>query len=181
VSQKTRDNLIVIGVLLAAVGVATAVVYVPQQRKLRALQAEISREKLKLAETAKQTAAVPQLIRQVDQMKKRYSNFGRRLPQQRELGGFLREISENLAQERLADQTIEPGSPTRAELFHTLPIVMRFHGSYLSLASFLQRLDEMERLTRVQRLVIRGSNTATAESTGKLNIEVLMNIYFTES
>ena len=176
-----RDNLIVIGLLLAAAGVGTAVFYVPQQRELNGLRTEISRENLKLANAAKQTEAVPKLVGHVEQMKKLYSNFDRRLPQQKELGGFLREISGNLEQGTLANQVIEPGSPTQAELFHTLPIVLRFRGSYLSLARFLERLEDMERLTRVQKLVLRGGSGPTVGDPEKLNVEVLMNIYFIES
>ena len=53
---------------------------------------------------------------------------------------------------------------------------MRFRGSYLSLVDLLQRIDKMERLTRVQRLKI------TREKQGdSLDIELQMNIYFTES
>ena len=109
-------------------------------------------------------------------MKLQYKDFGRRLPKRRELGGFLREISGHLNQGDLSNQLIEPGNPSREELFHTLPIIMRFKGSYLSLAGFLQRIDKMERLTRVQTLKI------TREKQGdSLDIELQMNIYFTES
>jgi Tfp pilus assembly protein PilO len=119
---------------------------------------------------------VPELLRQVEVMKGKYKDFDRRLPKRQELGGFLREISEGLSQENLTNQTIEPGRPAQEDLFFTLPIVMKFRGSYLSLARFLERIDAFERLTRVQKLDIMPGGEG-----GALDITVQMNIYFTES
>lgn len=180
-TKVTRDNLIVAGSLLAIVTSAVVLVYMPQNGKLRDLRTQIAREKLRLIESANQTAAVPAMLRQVEAMKRSYSNFDRRLPKRIELGGFLCEISENLVKEKLSNQLIEPRSPTRAELYHTLPIVLRFEGSYLALAGLLERLDVMERLTQVERFSIQASDKLGSKGEENLNIELLMNIYFTES
>jgi len=182
VAQATRDNLIVVGTLLTIVGAATLFVYMPQAREVKRLRSDVTRQKLHLVDSAQKASTVPALVRQVQGMRNRYSNFDRRLPKKKELGEFLREISGNLGQESLSSPLIEPGSPSRARLFHTLPITLRFQGSYLGLASFLKRLEEMERLTQVHRLSVNGmGETGKTEGPRQVEIEVLMNIYFTES
>lgn len=182
-TEATRDNTIVVGILAAVIGTATVLVYIPQQRELNRLRTEISQEKVRMSDNARICSAVPATLRQVQTLKKRYSNFDQRLPKQIELGGFLREISGDLSQESLVNQSIEPGNPRRSKLFHTLPIVLRFRGTYLSLASFLKRLSEMERLTQVERITVSGDSGEPSKpgQPWGLNIEVLMNIYFTES
>jgi Tfp pilus assembly protein PilO len=174
--RVTRDNLILTGVVAAIVVAATVLVYAPQTRTLGRLQDKVAAQDLLLAQDAQRASSVPDLARQVEQLRSRYKDFDRRLPKSKELGGFLREISNNLAKERLEDLVINPGNPTREELFHTYPIVMRFRGSYLSLAAFLQRVGEMERATRIQNLKISRVGDDAA-----LNIELQLNIYFTES
>jgi Tfp pilus assembly protein PilO len=182
VKQITRDNLIVTGVLLGVVAATTALVYMPQKKTLHQLQTRIARQEIHLVDNAGRASSVPSLLRHVQAMKKRYSNFDRRLPEQQELGGFLREISGNLSEERsLSNQLIEPGNPSRSKLFHTLPIILRFQGSYLSLASFLKRMEQTERLTQVEKLSITSCSPAPAGTTQGVDIELLMNIYFTES
>jgi len=182
VKQATRDNLMVIGALLAVVVVATVFIYLPQMREVSRLRARIAEEKLHLSDCSQQARGVPGLVREVQAMRTRYSNFDRRLPKKKELGEFLREISGNVTGENLWNHVIEPGNPTRTSLFHTLPITLRFRGSYLSLANFLKRLDEMERLTQVQRLnVISPTGSDSAAEPQKVDAELLMNIYFTES
>jgi Tfp pilus assembly protein PilO len=169
------------GVLVAIVLIAVLAVYLPQSHQRDQINAQGVSEKLSMETDLKTCQVVPELVRQVDEMKNRYRNLDRRLPKQKELGGFLREISANLLQARLANQIIEPGKPDQGELYHTLPIMMKFEGNYLSLANFLKRIDDMERLTRVQKMSISLDRDAKDKPEGNVSIELQLNIYFTES
>ncbi|MHC4985873.1 MAG: type IV pilus inner membrane component PilO [Planctomycetota bacterium] len=163
--------------VVATVIVAVVVlVFMPQQRELKRLKTELTTHERKLSADSQQASVVPQLLREVEAMRRRYKDFDRRLPKQKELGEFLRDISSHLAAESLSNQVIEPGSPKRSELFHTLPIVLRFEGTYLEMARFLKRLDEMERLTRVERL-----HLVRQPESDQLEAELQINIYFTET
>jgi Tfp pilus assembly protein PilO len=119
---------------------------------------------------------MPPMIRQIESMKRRYNkDWDRRLPERKELAGFLREIASNLAQEDLSNEMIQPGNPSRSPLYNCLPITMKFEGDFLSLANFLRRVDGMTRLTRVEHLSIQ-----RGDDHRKLPITLGMNIYFTE-
>jgi type IV pilus assembly protein PilO len=180
--RLTKANWILAGLLLAMVLAAVLGLYLPQSRKLSQIQSQIVNHKLAMDNDLQSCQAVPELARQVVDMKNRYRNLDRRLPKQKELGGFLKEISTNLLQAKLTNQTIEPGKPDSAELYRTLPIVMKFEGNYLSLANFLKRIDGMERLTRVQKMNIGLDREAGKDKPlEKVNIELQLNIYFTES
>lgn len=178
--QRNKDNYLMIGLLLAMVLAAGLIVYLPQNRKLNHLQAQITSQQLALQSESEKAAVVPQIQRQVQELKSRYRNFDRRLPKQKELGEFLKQISEKLTDEQLSSQLIEPGKPTREELFHTLPIIMKFKGSFPAMAMFLKRIEGMERVTRVQKMSIINDHKDKDKDEG-LAIEVQMNIYFTES
>jgi len=170
-----RESLMVLAILAAMAGAAWFFLYRPQGVRLEQIQADIAAQKTTLLSEGQKASVVPDMVRQVREMKERYKNLDRKVPERTELGGFLREINANLAQENLSNQLIEPGSPTKEELFNTLPMIMKFRGSYLSLASLLKRIDQMERLARVHRLKI--------DSDGKsddVDIEVQLSIYFTD-
>ena len=174
--QVLKDSWIMLGALVGITAAAVVFLYVPQGEKLDELRAAMTVQELELSGDAARAAVVPTLLSRVESMKLRYKDFDRRLPKRKELGGFLRDISGRLKQGDLSNQLIEPGNPSREELFHTLPIIMRFKGAYLSLAAFLQRINQMERVTRVHTLKIK-----RAEDGDDLDIELQMNIYFTES
>jgi len=174
--RPTADNWIVLGILGAMIAAAIFVVYLPQGRKLEQVRRSITSQKLALEINAKKAEVVPDMIRRIYELKRRYKGFDRRMPKRKELGGFLLEISRILDTEQLSNTQTKPGDPTREDLFHTLPIIMKFEGSYLSLVSLLERIDKMERLSRVQKLSIEKQPKGE-----DLEIEVQMNIYFTET
>ena len=176
-----KDSWIVLGILAVMVAGAGLFVYRGQGKKLDDLEISITSSKATLKTQGQTVEIVPELIKQVGAMRTRYKNFDRRLPVRQELGGFLKDISAHLGDEKFSDQLIEPGSPTREDLFHTLPIIMRFKGSYLTSVDFLKRIDEMERLTRIQKLKITKKPVKGDKDEGKVDIELQLNIYFTES
>ncbi|MCE5276642.1 MAG: type 4a pilus biogenesis protein PilO [Planctomycetaceae bacterium] len=186
-----RENWIVLALLVGVSAGACLLVYVPQKKRLDAIKGEISAGKTEIADQAAKTASVPELLWRVDTMQKQLSKFDRRLPQRRELDGFLREINSRLSDAGLRDALIEPGNPLKEGLFNTLPIIMRFRGSYLSLANFLEGIHHMDRMACVHSLRIaqdrandvahgaRGEAEKIVGDTTKLDIEVQLNIYFT--
>lgn len=175
--KLTKDNWITLAVAGVMVVACTLLWYLPQSQRLKQVQASIVAQRDEMQHNSEKAAIVPDLLRHIQEMRERYQGFDRRMPQRKELAGFLREISGILASEELSNQLTEPGNPSREKLYHTLPIIMKFQGGYLSLASLLERIDDMERLTRVQKLLISSSDDAK----GELDIELQMNIYFTES
>ena len=174
--KLTQDCWIVLGLVVALVAAAVIGIYMPQSSRLDELQTKIASLKQSLEADRRKAGVVPSLVREIEAMKSRYKDFDRRLPQHKELHGFLGEIANNLAKSNLFDRKIESGSPTEEELYQTLPIKMYCRGSYLSLAGFLQDISKMQRLTRVHTLQI---DTDTKDR--NLKIEMQLNIYFTES
>jgi len=173
-----KDTWLMLGVVAATVAMAVLLVYRPQSNRLDQIRAQIVSQERSLKTDSELASVVPTMLQQVEAMKRRYKDFDRRLPERQELGGFLREISSHVADENLSGQLIEPGSPDKNELFHTLPIIMRFKGSYLSVASFLKRLEGMERLTRVEKLQLTRDKKAIQPN--ELDVELQINIYFTQ-
>ena len=172
----SRDNLIALGVLVAITAGYFLVVHRAQSATLGEVRDRAAQAKRRLEEDRLRASRVPAMVREIEAMKRRYNkDWDRRLPQRQELADFLREIASNLAQERLFNEIIQPGNPTRGPLYNCLPIKMKFEGDFLSLAGFLRRVDGMTRLTRVENLkIVPGADGR------KLLIELGMNIYFAE-
>ena len=171
-----KDSMVVLGVLAALSAGYFLTVYRAQSRSYEEVKAGLAQRRQQLERDTQQAARVPPMMREIEAMKLRYNkDWDRRLPESKELAGFLREISGNLAQDRLMSPMIQPGNPTRGPLYNRLPITMKFEGSFLSLAAFLNRVDKMTRLTRIEQLLIEPRREGDS-----LNVELCMNIYFTE-
>ena len=174
-NNRMIETAAVLGLIIALVVGAIMVAYLPQRRELECLQSEIAEQKLRIQSVSADVEVVPSMVEHVSAMKALYKDFDRKLPKSSELYGFLGKIGRHLEEGELSSQGIKPGRPIREELFHTLPIIMRCEGRYSELTKFLAEIDKMERLTRVQKLLI-----SAGPKGDDLRIEVHMNIYFTE-
>jgi len=175
----TKDAVSMVGIQAALVVSAVIFFYFPQSRTLNQLRTDIATQKLAIEADAEKARAVPQMLRQIQEMKKRYNDrWDKKLPKQKELGAFLREISESLERENLAGGFIQPGNPKREELFYTLPITMRFQGRFTAFNNFLESLDRMERLARIQKVNIMAD---TKQVPAMLDVQLRINIYFTDT
>ena len=173
----TKENWYMLAVAAGLVVAATLLVYRRQSSRLEQLREQIATEKLAMEADSNKAAVVPDMLRSVMDMKRRYKDFDRRLPKSKELGGFLQEITAIRSQSDLQGGRMDTGNPVSEYLYNTMPIKMSFEGSYLALARFLEQISKMQRLTRVQKLLI----TAPGDGFGKdLGIELFMNIYFTK-
>lgn len=174
-NKRTQDTLVLVGLGAAMVTVSLMLVQLPQRRKLADLKTQIAAQTAQLKAHADSASTVPALLNHVQEMRDRYGDFDRRLPKSRELFAFLEEISQTVRDVQLDSQGIQPATPVKEDLYHTLPIILRVRGTYAELIRFLNRIDQIERLTRVQRLDIQ-----TSPRDQDLTITMFMNIYFTE-
>ncbi len=118
---------------------------------------------------------------EVDKLKARLDRFDRRLPSQREsgqeLGQFMRDITHISQQGSIQKITAVPGAPKKSDLFSELPISLKFEGDFLSVYSFLQQTEAMQRLTRVRSLSLKARDTKR----GQVDVQVSMNLFFADN
>ncbi len=174
---KNQNRLIFAAILIVVVGLYVARVHSPQARRLAAVREKIARRDIECQENAAKADAIPVMVCEVDRLKKEFKDFDRRLPKQKELAEFLREISNTGESHRLANQVIRPGNPSIGPLYNRMPIIMDFSCTFPDLVGFLQKMNEMTRLTRVERIRM----SPVASHSENLDIRMQVNIYFTKS
>ncbi|MFW6154797.1 MAG: type 4a pilus biogenesis protein PilO [Planctomycetota bacterium] len=176
--MSKRQNMAIFAAILLVAAVAHVVlVHLPQTRRLTAVRDQLARVRQQYAQDAVKARTIPQLQTDVEQLKREFHNFDRRLPGQRELGEFLREISSTGEAGQLANQVIKPGNPSSGPLYNRLPILMDFRCSFGELVHFLGRLNDMTRLTRVEKIQM----TPAADEERMLDVHMKVNIYFTKT
>jgi Tfp pilus assembly protein PilO len=76
----------------------------------------------------------------------------------------------------LREWKYQPSAPKAGDSYYELPIQMHFEGDFVNSASFLRQVEELQRLTRVKKLTVKG----TDRKRGTVEVDVAMNIYFSE-
>ena len=173
----TRSYWILAVVVASLAGGFYLLAYMPQGDRLDSIRSDMARIKDAIRRDGAQAERIPVMEEQVAEFKTEFKDFDRQLPKQQELAGFLKEISGRGIAGQIRNQAIQPGNPSSEELYDCLPIIMDFDCGFVDLVAFLQRLDGMTRLSRVESLKI----TPAKDAGGDLHVAMRINIYFTES
>src|SRR4051812_8495691 len=155
-----------------------AFAYRPNSQQLDGLKMQIEAKRGDLASNRTRVQILPDVLLEVNRMRSRLERFDKKLPKQPELHAFINGITEVSNQAGLRSKwTVEPGVPIRADLYAEWPITLKFEGNFANVFAFLRQAEEMQRLTRVKGLKVRGLDHGAL---GQVQVELSMNIYFSE-
>jgi Tfp pilus assembly protein PilO len=154
-----------------------AFIYRPSSQRLDMLRQQGDDQRNRLNANRSQVRILPDVMLAVDKMQNRLERFDKRLPRQPDLGPFINDITEVSHQAALRKVQVEPGVPSRTELYTEWPIALKFEGDFTSVFAFLRRAEQMQRLTHVKGLKVRSADNGKS---GQVQVELSMNIYFSE-
>ena len=169
----------ILGLSLAAlVAMFYAFVFRPNNQKLSDLKEQIAVKQRDLNSNKTRVQILPDVVVAVSDMQSRLTEFDKKLPRQPDLGPFIHDITELSDQSGVKNKwAVEPGMPVRSEGYDEWPIALKFEGDFLSACSFLRRSEAMQRLTRIKGLKMRSLDYGKS---GRVQVELSMNIYFLE-
>ena len=150
--------------------------YKSGMERLEKLNRQIKSKQSELARNRSKARDLPLLAFGVRQLESQVQNYDRQFPKQPELGQFIRDITLVSQHQALQEWKYQPGAPRRQDNYYELPVQMNFHGDFRNVAGFLREVEDMRRLTRVKRLVLKSRDYRT----GSVEAEVAMSIYFSE-
>jgi len=150
--------------------------YRPTTQQRADLHIQIESKQNELHANKSRTDGMKALEFRVVNLESTLKRFDQKLPKQADLGQFFKEITQISQSASLRDWDATHGSPVRSDLYGELPIKLKFQGEFMNVVSFLRQVEQMERLTRVREINIKG----TDPKHGQVEVELTMNIYFAE-
>jgi len=151
--------------------------YRPSSQKLTDLQMQIDSKRRDLNSNRTRVQILPDVMLAVNEMQTRLERFDKKLPRQPDLSTFINDVTAASHQAALRNVAVNPGVPSRYEGYAEWPIALKFEGDFSSVFAFLRRAEEMQRLTRVKGMKVQSSS---AGKPGQVQVELSMNIYFSE-
>jgi Tfp pilus assembly protein PilO len=150
--------------------------YRPKTQRIADLRLQVESSRARVESNQAKARTLRDLAHEVKRLEEKVQGYGRQMPRQPELGEFLGDITRVSQQLALRDWKYEPAPPKRCDAYFELPISMHFVGEFANAASFLRQVEELQRLTRVRRLAIKTRDRRS----GQVEVDVAMNIYFSE-
>lgn len=162
-SQKivlALSGLVIVGALLGYFLV------MPLWKESKALQADIDREKIKLAQIVRIRAQIIQFKRELAEIDNRYRQIIIMLPEAKEIPHLLRNISNMGLQQGLEFLLFKPEKENPKEFVAEIPITLHLKGSYHQTGIFFDHIRRLPRIVNIKQLELGGFE----EKNARINI-----------
>jgi Tfp pilus assembly protein PilO len=94
-------------------------------------------------------------------VKNQIATMKQRVPSEADSGKFLEEVSRIASEEKLTIKNFEPGKAMEKNGYAELEVSLSARGTYTSICTFLDRLSNMTRLSKLQNLTLTSAGSAT--------------------
>jgi hypothetical protein len=153
----------VAGVVITAAGLVHLKVLSSRGNDLAALEADIHR-------TAQANIDAERLIRDLPELRAAARRFALEVPP--EQGPLLESIGADLTADGAPEREIMTKPTVAGQPVARVPFSLQYRGTFAGTVSLLNRLQDGERLTRVERIVVERSATGDANDRKTLRVQV---------
>jgi Tfp pilus assembly protein PilO len=156
--------------LLVAIPIgAYVVVFEPNQAKAQKMEREIDAKAKNLDKVSQASANIQQLEKEISTLAKAMAYFRGKLPNQRQIPAIVEEISVLVKENELKLVSISPVSKTGIQYvqdqhYAEQAIEIKLEGDYMTFYAFLQDLEKLPRITRIQNLLVSGRTLPEVKS-----------------
>ncbi len=167
----------VIAVLPAVVLVVLAVFLflIPKQKEIKALDAKIDEQNNKIAVSQFKAARLDVLIKENEKLMSRLAELKQYLPEEKEISGLLKEVSDRAIDSGLVMKLWRPGPKTvhPSGIVYEIPVSVTVSGTYHQLGHFFSSLTKLNRIVNIGNTQLGGAKNAPGGA--------VLNISFTAS
>ena len=148
--------------------------YLPLRKQMKAVAQAKTVQTLALARSAADSARLPLLKEQLQQLLSELGDYEAHIPEQRNVGPFLRGIADLMNEHNLREQVVTPGPEVEAEGFNCIPVGMQCKGQLSQLFKFYHRLQSLDRLVRIEQVKLSNDSNFG----GEVSMETKAVIYY---
>lgn len=166
-SQKI---LLAVGGLILLGTVLGYFLLMPRWKESKALQEDIDREKVKLAQIIRTRAQITQFKQELAEMDVRYKQIMIMLPEAKEIPHLLKNISNLGQQQGLEFLLFKPEKENPKEFVAEIPLTLHLKGSYHQIGIFFDHIRRLPRIVNIKQLELGGFEDKTAKISARCQL-----------
>jgi len=143
-----------------------------QLQRMSDLKAQIADEQNALDINRKSPESISSLQKEVRELAKTAANYDERIPIESDLGAILQKLAWFAQSRNLRLESVKPGEPVAYSDVTALPILMRVRGPFPAIFAMVKDIEQMPRLTQVERLVVTTNQSEEAAVSAELAFKV---------
>ncbi len=172
---------VIIAVLPAVIisVVVMIMLIMPKQKEIKALDAKIDEQNNKIAESQAKVAKLDVLMRESEKLLLRLNELKEQLPEEKEISGFLKQLSDMSISSGLDIKSWRPRAKTQhpSGIIYEIPSDIVASGTYHDLGMFLSSLTKTNRIVNVNTLRIGGPKKGKDPANTILDIQFSLSTF----
>lgn len=155
-----RSQKILLGLMILALlgGVGYFLLLAPAGARVDALRAQEVSLRRELIQNRAIAADLVRFRREAAELEKRLAILTERLPNEKEMPGLYRTVSDRAFQSGLAVSLFQPKEPKVHDYYNEIPIVLTAETGYHQLGEFFSKVAALTRVVTVDTLKLTGLN-----------------------
>lgn len=178
-----RDEVQTAAIIAALIAAFVFGLYLPHRKKVAQTEAQITTLQAQLQADPNDTRHLVALVEEVESLKQSLTGAQQYVPPQSELAELLKQLSadlESIGSEGGPSTVTGQETQTRAianySNYSVLPVGMRFQTTFASAFNFLERIESMQRLVRIDVLEMSWNNQPERRLYRDVPLDVRMSL-----
>ena len=163
------------GVLAGAALLFVLIAWLPSRLEAGGLQRRLAAAKTELAQGQEAQQQLAVLRQEVINLENQVNSYDRQVPDDLQMAELMRQISSALHQHDASDLSARNGEEFRGAQYNIVPLTLQFRASFVDLYLFLEQLESMRRLVRVDKLDLDGDRDDPA---AKLDVQLQLSAFY---
>lgn len=148
--------------------------YLPSHKRMKSVKRARAEQRAIIAKASAEGKQLPVLKQRLQKLQKTVANYDANIPTQRALGVFLQQIANLMTEHNLSKQVVVPGKEVKAGGLNCIPVSMRCKGRLLEMFEFYKRLQNLDRLVRIEQIKLVNDT----DFSGEVSMQTEVVIYY---
>jgi len=148
--------------------------YLPLRKRMKIVNQTKATERGSANEDQSRSELLPVLEEQASKIAESIGDYEARIPEQRELGVFLRKIADLMNAHNLQEQVVTPGGEVKSRELNCIPVEIQCKGNLTEMFEFFKGLQGLDRLVRIEQVKLSND----ADFSGEVRLETRAVIYY---
>jgi len=150
--QKRQTLIYIIAALLVTDFVFLG--YMPSRQRLKSVKQARAKQLHVIAKASAENKQRLLLEQQLQSLQRLVTNYEKKVPTERDLGLFLKQIANLMTKHNLTEQVVAPAKEIEADGLNCIPVDIKCKGKLTQLFEFYNDLAELDRLVRIEQVIL---------------------------
>ena len=171
---RARQQIAICVLAVVMLGGFVLLRYLPLRAEMKSVKQTRAEQMLAAGKAQAESRQLPVLEEQLHNLQLSVGDCRVKIPQQRDLGAFLRRIADLMNANDLRDQVVAPGAEIEAEKLNCIPVNMQCRGRLAQIFEFYRQLEDLDRFVRIEQVKL----TNDTSFSGRVTMETRAVIYY---